>query len=82
MPAGGEAKGLPILGGMAINSDPLSAFMIFLLVTVAILSALWMVTDMLDRRARVLWIIPFIPFCCLCAMPGVGQGLYMGLGRK
>ena len=81
-PAAGEPNGLPILGNAVLNTDPLSLTIVFMFVTVSLLCAGWIVTDMLDRRSRALWIIPFVPFCCLCGLPGIGQAIYMSLGRK
>lgn len=82
MPAKGQPAGLPALGGLMPNSDPLSVFTIFLLVSVLILCCLWTFVDILDRRAKAVWFVPIIPFCCLGGMPGIALALYMALGRR
>jgi tetratricopeptide (TPR) repeat protein len=81
-PLAGEGNGLPFLGGMLFNRDFMSVAIVFFYVTIALLSAGWSIVDMLDRRARALWLIPLVPFGCLCGLPGIGQAIYMGLGRR
>jgi hypothetical protein len=82
LPGPGEARGLSIFGGAVLNVDPLSVVSIFIFITAAILSSFWTIVDMLDRRSKAFWIIPLVPCCCLGGMPGIGQALYMSMGRR
>jgi tetratricopeptide (TPR) repeat protein len=81
MPAAGEPKGVPLLGGALLNGDPLSLGSMLLFIVAGILSMIWTLVDVIDRRSRALWFVPMTLFC-LCGAPGIPQILYMVAGRK
>lgn len=41
----------------------------------------WMIIDILDRKANWLWLIP-MAICCCCGFPWASMGIYMAAGRK
>jgi hypothetical protein len=53
---------------------------IFLLALSGISSFMWTLVDLVDRKLRLVWIVPLIA-CCACGLQAIPHALYM-LMRK
>jgi len=69
------------LASMVPKQDPTSAFVFLIWITSGLGAMSWVLFDIIDRRARLHWIIPQV-ICCFCGLPWIPLGLYMGMGRK
>ncbi len=48
---------------------------------IRLISLVWMILDLSDRRGNWLWLIPFI-LCCCCGLPGMIMPFYIWKGRS
>jgi hypothetical protein len=44
-------------------------------------SFLWMLIDVVDKRMRIVWMVPSV-VCCACGMHAVPHALYMFMRRQ
>lgn len=52
-----------------------------LILFVDLMSLLWMVMELSDRRGNWLWLLPFV-LCCCCSYPGLLMLIYLWKGRE
>jgi tetratricopeptide (TPR) repeat protein len=76
-----SAAGKSAMEGSTLKSDPLSQYLVIALVFIGVGSSLWMLLDVLNRRARLLWLMPNA-ICCICGAPWGPLALYIFAGRK
>lgn len=55
-------------------------FSVFLYIFSAVSSFMWLLIDIVDRRAKYIWLAPMIP-CCALGMHFILFALYLGFGR-
>jgi hypothetical protein len=60
--------------------DAGSILTIFLLVVSGIFSIVWMLVDIVDRKMRLVWLVPAVA-CCTCGLHGLPHALYMFMRR-
>lgn len=48
---------------------------------IQLISLVWMIMELADRRGNWLWLLPFI-LCCCCGLPGVIMPIYIWKGRS
>ncbi|MEZ0325722.1 MAG: tetratricopeptide repeat protein [Fimbriimonas sp.] len=65
---------------MSFKTDPGSVATIFLLVVSAVFSIVWMLIDVIDKKMRIVWLVPVVS-CCTCGMHGLPHALYMLMRR-
>lgn len=53
---------------------------VFLLAVSGVLSSVWMLIDIVDRKVRLIWMIPSVA-CCSCGLHAVPQALYMWMQK-
>ena len=75
------AAGKSALEGSSLKSDPLSQYLVIAWMFVGVGSSLWMLLDVLNRRARLMWLMPNA-ICCICGAPWGPLALYIFAGRK
>jgi tetratricopeptide (TPR) repeat protein len=61
--------------------SPQAMVTVFLLAISGVLSLMWMLIDIVDRRARLVWLIPSIA-CCTCGMHALPQALYLMMHKE
>jgi tetratricopeptide (TPR) repeat protein len=54
---------------------------VFVLLVSDILTGLWMLIDIVDRKQRLIWLIPYV-VCCSAGMHAFPQLLYMAMRKK
>ncbi|HSI72362.1 MAG TPA: tetratricopeptide repeat protein [Fimbriimonas sp.] len=64
-----------------IKSDAASMVTILLMSLSGLLSFLWMLIDVVDKRMRIVWMVPSV-VCCACGMHAVPHALYMFMRRQ
>ncbi|MDR3691219.1 MAG: tetratricopeptide repeat protein [Fimbriimonas sp.] len=69
-----------LAGYKPIRSASAFATIVFFISTI-LASMIWTSLDLIDRRGRVLWMIPMM-LCCFLFMPFASQSLYMAIGRR
>jgi tetratricopeptide (TPR) repeat protein len=65
----------------SLKTDPFSQYLVIALVFVGIGSSLWMLLDVLNRRSRLMWLMPNL-ICLMCGAPWGPLALYLFAGRK
>lgn len=83
---GAVSRAMSQVGGQSYNPFDMSYLshdiVVFLLVLgVALFTILWIVFDIVDRRANWLWAVPLLLGCC-CGLHWLVLGLYIPLGRR
>ena len=63
------------------KSDLLSMYIIAYTIAIGIATYTYMIADMLDRRARFLWLVP-LTACCFLGVPAAPLALYLAMGRR
>lgn len=53
---------------------------VFLMTISGVLTLMWMMIDIVDRKARLIWMIPAVVLCT-CGMHALPQALYMGMRK-
>lgn len=66
---------------LILQTDPQYRTVTLLAMIVAVVSVLWLILDILDKRASALWAAPGI-ICCLCWSPWLILPFYITMGRK
>jgi tetratricopeptide (TPR) repeat protein len=64
-----------------LRTDPRSQYIVLYWIFMGIVATLWMVLDILNRRARLTWLLPSV-ICCVCGVPWGPLGLYLIGGRR
>jgi hypothetical protein len=64
-----------------LKSDPASMLTILLMSLSGMASFLWMLIDVVDKRMRIVWMVPSV-VCCACGMHAVPHALYMFMRRQ
>ncbi len=65
---------------MSFKADPGSIATIFLLIVSAVFSIVWMLVDVVDKKMRIVWLVPIVS-CCTCGMHSIPHALYMLMRR-
>ncbi len=65
----------------APKTDPLSILIIAGWIGAGVLTFMFLLADMVDRRARFMWLIP-LTACCFLGIPAAPLAMYLAMGRK
>lgn len=74
------SAGTPPVPHLATGTLPM--ILVFLTIVAQLSVFAWMVSDLLDRRGRVIWLIPLMVFSIFGGLGALPMALYLLIGRK
>lgn len=72
----------PTGSGLPLKQDATSILIVFGGVVLILSTWIWFLVDMIDRRSRVIWLIPMLIGCFLPGTLAIPLALYMAIGRR